>query len=371
MSEQLDSKKSLRILIVTHAPLSKELGAGQVAINLADAFRMHGHSVRLWSPHPILTGKFNILPSLQNITGAREKIDRFLDGEDTFDIIDAPSVFISKRVLKYGTVVVSRSVQPQILYMIHDLMKIKNLRNLFRKPFDFLDICVHLFYLIQGYQRSSSIFCLGSLELKWTKKKLPWFNKKVNCYLNALAADEQNSLKKIRENRNHVTPSSVKFLWIGRWSSHKGTTDLVTFIVERAKAKPDDSFTIAGCGSDVQKYIPGKLIESGQVKIISKFDRKDLFFLLSDHDIGLFTSKLEGWGLVLNEMLESGMPVYASNAGGVPDLQDYFSGIIRPFPPPLNISLQNPDNCNWDKYYEQFSWNNIAKRYLSKVLIKK
>lgn len=47
--------QSIRLLIVTHAPLSAETGAGQVAINLAEAFRSQGHDVTLWTPHPLPT----------------------------------------------------------------------------------------------------------------------------------------------------------------------------------------------------------------------------------------------------------------------------------------------------------------------------
>ncbi|MGA1592888.1 MAG: hypothetical protein ACO36N_05975 [Candidatus Nanopelagicales bacterium] len=47
------NKYSMRILIVTHAPLSPEFGAGQMAINLGDALRRQGYEVTLWSPHPL------------------------------------------------------------------------------------------------------------------------------------------------------------------------------------------------------------------------------------------------------------------------------------------------------------------------------
>lgn len=39
------------------------------------------------------------------------------------------------------------------------------------------------------------------------------------------------------------------------------------------------------------------------------------------YDAGLFTSEAEGWGLSLNEMLESDMPVFATEVGGVRDLR--------------------------------------------------
>ena len=43
----------MRILVVIDVPLSKDLGAAQMAINLTEALQVAGHEVTLWTPHPI------------------------------------------------------------------------------------------------------------------------------------------------------------------------------------------------------------------------------------------------------------------------------------------------------------------------------
>jgi hypothetical protein len=98
---------------------------------------------------------------------------------------------------------------------MHDLMHTNNFSELLRKPLEFLNVCTYLFYLFQGWQRASSILCLGSLQLEWTKKKFPWLDKKLNYYLNALTDDEQILLATIRSNRKQFVSNSIKFLWIG------------------------------------------------------------------------------------------------------------------------------------------------------------
>jgi len=364
--------QSLRILIMTHAPLSPEFGAGQMTINLGEAFRELGHDVTLWSSHPVPQSNFNIFSLFQHIWTARKKFDCFLANEAVFDIIDCSAVYISKQVLRSGTIVVSRSVQPEVLYLIHDLFQTSNFRNLLRKPFDIIDILLYTFYLIQGWQRASLVLCLGSLGFEWTKNKVPWISKKLDYYVNALASKEQQLLSKIRIDRKLNLSDSVRFLWVGRWSSHKGTSMLVKFILEQTNVRPDDSFTIAGCGSSAENDIPSHLIDSGRVKIIPTFDREDLYSLLAEHDVGLFTSKVEGWGLVLNEMLESGMNVYATNAGGVVDLMPLFPNLLRSFPVQSTISNQNNHDfrdSNWQKYYEHFTWTSIANHYLNQSAI--
>jgi len=201
------------------------------------------------------------------------------------------------------------------------------------------------------------------------KKNFPFFDKKITIYVNALARNEQDLLSKIRLNRKHeqITLRSVKFLWIGRWASHKGTTNLIDFLIERTRLQPNDSFTLAGCGDSPKDELPKQLIESGQVKILPTFTRENLCDLLENHDVGLFTSKVEGWGLVLNEMLESGMLVYSTYAGGAPDLWDYFQESLRTFPPPLDISFLNLKNKKFDLYYKKFTWESIVDTYLCRV----
>jgi len=73
--------------------------------------------------------------------------------------------------------------------------------------------------------------------------------------------------------------------------------------------------------------------------------------------------------LSLNEMLESGMTVFATRAGGVADLAPYFPQSLRPFPPPLDFSPPlPPENLAANGYLQRFSWQGIAAGYEEQVL---
>jgi glycosyltransferase involved in cell wall biosynthesis len=90
--------------------------------------------------------------------------------------------------------------------------------------------------------------------------------------------------------------------------------------------------------------------------------------LLAGHDAGLFTSRVEGWGLTLQEMFESGMPVYATNAGAVADLRAEFPDLLREFPPGFGerIDIPSPSPVS-QSYLSQYSWTAIAADYLEKI----
>jgi glycosyltransferase involved in cell wall biosynthesis len=111
--------------------------------------------------------------------------------------------------------------------------------------------------------------------------------------------------------------------------------------------------------------LPAELMRSGQLRVIENFQRAELTSILAEHDVGLFTSWVEGWGLCLNEMLESGMPVYATCAGGVVDLKPYFVGALRPFPPPTDADIDTRiPAADWKQYYGAFSWSRVARQYV-------
>ncbi len=337
-----------------------------MAINLAEAFRAQGHDVTLWSPDP-MPNMTRWWQSFQTLQLMRSKLDEFLKSQTPFDVIDCYAPFITKQVAKSG-LVVARSVQPDILYMASNLNNPQQIKDIVLLPFGYLFAVANIFLLLQGWRRANYILCLGSLELQWMKKWFPWWSNKLFYYNNALSQAEQAELTQIRLHRKNNTKQGIRFLWIGRWTAHKGIKELVDFIIQRAASHPQDSFTIAGCGSSVEKDFPLELVQSGKVKILASFERSQLSDLLANHDTGLFTSRVEGWGLVLNEMLESGMPVFATAAGGVLDLEPFFENMLKPFPPLPKRSDELITSKSMDDYYSIFSWKKTADNYVKFLL---
>ena len=110
--------------------------------------------------------------------------------------------------------------------------------------------------------------------------------------------------------------------------------------------------------------------QSARLRVLPAYTRDELPGLLATHDAGLFTSHVEGWGLSLSEMLESGMPVYATEAGAVQDIKPFFPSSLRPFPPGRSQSGQtyHLENLAHNGYLATFSWDAIAERYERDIL---
>ena len=356
----------MRVLIVSPNPIVRELGASQMAINLAGALRELGVNVVLWEL-PSYERKSWWLPGF---VGWRKDLVQYIGSNGPFDVIDAPAQAITSQ-LRSHALCVARSVQPQLSYLWANLKhaRISNAKDILW----FLRNCAAALYeawmLIGGWSNSHLILCLGSLERDWMIRKFPIWRTKIRYYLNAISNEDRYCLEKIRKSRKPRPYSSgIRFLWIGRWVAHKGVHLLVPFINEWTTNHPLDTFTIAGCGLGPYPEISQNAIPNNRLKIIPYFARAELPAILSFHDVGLFTSTDEGWGLVLNEMLESGMPVYATRAGGVSDLGPVVSQLLRKFPPDTGDLYQEIEMpLDWRNYGQSFSWAAIASRYVEMV----
>ena len=349
----------MRILLVSHPPLSPELGAAQVAVNLAQALSARGHAALAWSPEPLP-------PSLHRWTrwtGQARAIGRFVADHGPFDVIDSPPISIGARWARQARVV-ARSVQPELLYLASNL-RAQLVRPSHHTPVAVIQSALAARAVVRGWRRAAVILSQGTLEYEWMRRRFPGLSPRLGRYVVAPSPGEQEALSTVRRSRRRrPSGSGRRFLWIGRWSAQKGTRPLVRFIAERAGACPGDSFTLAGCGEAAARDVPPRLLAEGRVRILPFFARGDLPGILAEHDAGLFTSVVEGWGLCLNEMLESGLEVYATPVGGVPDLAPLWGSMLRPFPPPLvEAGGGGGVEPDLEGYFARFSWPAIALHY--------
>ncbi len=356
----------MRILLVSHPPLDAAFGAAQIALHLGEALRARGHEVVVWSPEPLPAGWRS------RWQRQRRAILRFAASSGPWDAIDVPGVSVSSHLARLAPVV-ARSVQPELLYLADDL------RGQFRGPWP--EAVRALRRLPQavsfalahrrGLRRARRVLCLGAQEYRLLQERCPALHSGLRHYGVAPSPADRSVLERVRRERSQRRASGpgARFLWIGRWASHKGTDLLLAFIRQRADAFPHDSFTLAGCGPQAARECPPDLVAAGRLRLVPSFRREELAELLAGHDAGLFTSRSEGWGLCLNEMLESGLPVFATSAGGVEDLRPFWGPRLLPFPPSGEIAAAEPDPEALASYFVHFSWEEIARRYEEEALL--
>ncbi|HEY0556593.1 MAG TPA: glycosyltransferase [Thermoanaerobaculia bacterium] len=358
----------MRILVVSHPPLTAELGAAQIALALAAALRERGHDALAWSPEPLPpdTRWWNLQ---QRQT---EGIERFAAAEGPFDIIDTPAISASRKLARHGKLVV-RSIQPELLYLWQDVRS-DLARRWVPSPRSAVQAAMaprRAGAILAGWSRARLILCMGSIELAWMLRHFPRWRSKLGSYVCAPSPGERSALLAVRRSRPAAPPDrqGIRFLWIGRWAAHKGTRRLARWIAERAATVSRDTFTLAGCGRAAERDLPPEWLRSGRVRIVPSFPRSGLPALLAEHDAGVFTSTVEGWGLSLNEMLEAGLPVFATEAGAVPDLRPFFPRSLLSFPPPASIEpWPDREDLEAGGYLARFDWAAVASSYEEAVL---
>jgi glycosyltransferase involved in cell wall biosynthesis len=352
----------LRVLLVVLAPLDSTLGASQMALNLAGALRAAGVDATLWSPYP----KKAVVPWWRELSWMRRSLREFVAKNGPFDVIDALPAALSGD-LGRNAVLVARSVQPDLRYLWIS-MRARGPRRSYALARQAVEAAFGVYVatlIVSGWQLADHILCLGSLERDWMHRRFPWWRSKTTMYVNAIAGAERPVLAEVRRSRRAFPGGPTRYLWLGRWTAHKGTRALVDFLERKASAGSADTVTIAGCGETVEHDIGPAVMTAANVTIVPRYGRDELPALLREHDAGLFTSSVEGWGLTIQEMLESGMPVYATEAGAVPDLRGSFAALLRPFPPPMERESDARAPAELDPaYLDRFNWDAIANDYV-------
>ena len=136
----------------------------------------------------------------------------------------------------------------------------------------------------------------------------------------------------------HAINGKFKILFVGRHIERKG----ICYLIEAAKYLPRDQFEIriVGAGDlteELKKQAASMPPESAEIIFTGKLSPEDLANEYRTANVftlpAIVDSKgdTEGLGVVLIEAMELGLPVVASNVGGIPDVVvDGVSGILVP-----------------------------------------
>lgn len=206
----------------------------------------------------------------------------------------------------------------------------------------------------------------------------------VRCFLYAGASEDNIFLVHNPIDLSYFKPAMKKkinntCLYVGALSPVKGVEYLIHAIPQVLKQLPDARFLLIGDGPQrklleelIRKYDVGKKVELlGYIphnKLLPYYQRADLFVMPSVN---------EPQGIVALEAMACGLPVVASNVGGIPDMvQNGKNGILVPPAKPESLAeaivnmfaheslYQSYSKCALNTAYK-FSWEQNINRYIS------
>ena len=175
-------------------------------------------------------------------------------------------------------------------------------------------------YVNKGYLLCASAFAARDYRLSGisAEKCLRWgYFPEVKLY------DDIDSIIDSKYSNTNVV-NKISILWVGRLIEWKHP-EAVVFVAERLKAEGYDfEISIVG-GGDLEQQIRDSVEKKGlgeNVHLLGSMTPEEVREHMVKADIFLFTSdRNEGWGVVLNESMNSACAVVASDAiGAVPYL---------------------------------------------------
>jgi glycosyltransferase involved in cell wall biosynthesis len=126
---------------------------------------------------------------------------------------------------------------------------------------------------------------------------------------------------------------AVEILFSGQMIHRKGVDVLISAFAIAAEGSPQLRLKLLGSGPEMDRYkamVPATLAD--RVQFTGHKEPSELPAIFAETDIFCLPSRHDGWGVVVNEALGSGLPILVSDAVGAGrDLvQDGVNGFITP-----------------------------------------
>ena len=128
----------------------------------------------------------------------------------------------------------------------------------------------------------------------------------IRCVPNAVPPGEPDT-KRRRPHR------PMRFLFVGQLIPRLGIAELLAAFLQLTEGE----LYVAGDGP--LRPLVTQAVQSGRVTYVGHVDRSALQRLYADSDVLVLPSRYEVWGLVINEALEHGLPIIATEAVGAVD----------------------------------------------------
>jgi glycosyltransferase involved in cell wall biosynthesis len=109
-------------------------------------------------------------------------------------------------------------------------------------------------------------------------------------------------------NMSYEIPQSFKYLYVGRLIDIKNIEMLIDVFNQNGKL-----LTIVGNG-DMEVFLKSKA--KSNISFLGFVENENIYSVYQDHNIFILPSKIEPWGLVVEEAIYNGLPVIVSNKVG-------------------------------------------------------
>lgn len=197
----------------------------------------------------------------------------------------------------------------------------------------------------------------------------------VSSFYNGFDWGEKKERKSEQLYNQRIQNQSIKILFVGRLEERKGLSFLLkSFAKARRSTRYNLTLEIVGAGnSKAYQELANSLRIKKSVKFRGYLPEHDLKNMYRIADIFIMPSRLEGFGLVLLEAMNYGLPIICTDRGGMPEVASrYTKGFIVKFGDEEALATKICEvadaicdnrlpKSNVDKLRQVFSWKNHAQ----------
>ena len=309
----------MKILLVSAAPLRKELGASKVVIELAEEMERLGWQCTL-SSIPDLLGQSQSTAGRDLLRSAEALRAHLKAHAAEYDVVDYGLGYLpfSRREFPAQTLFVGRSVllihhfaeiesppYPSWKARAHALVYARRNRAELREIVARADATIAQADLVNvSNDDDRAILCRHGVP-----------EGKIVVIPYGLSRAATASFERAPMER----PAVPTIAFVGTFDSRKGAADFPTIAKRIVAGVPESRFLLLGTyrsEDEVRSRFPREL--RSRITVVPHYTTDTLPELLSACSIGVFPSYIEGFGFGVLEMLAAGVPVVAYSAPGPP-----------------------------------------------------
>lgn len=314
--------------MVCHMPWRRHLGGPRVQIELAEELRAKGHTVEKFSLED--ARRESRPPSLlgNSLPWFAMQVHRRILRDPAYDVIDAHqgTIMRSKESLGFNGHLVVRSVGLHDFYSRYqwyaDPHSAPGLRHRLGRLRERLVSEASQWAVDRSFDLADQILAPNQAEYDFLQLNPRW-GKKAHVTPIPISREFFVALKSVSHQSLHTHPASVAF--VGSWHPRKGSRDWPRLAHLLSAGLPELRFHFLGTG--IERTPPGL---PRDVVWVPHYEPDELPALLTEVDVGVFPSYLEGFGIAVVEQLAAGIPVVAYDVPGPRD-------ILHPVDPSLLI----------------------------------
>lgn len=157
-----------------------------------------------------------------------------------------------------------------------------------------------------------------------------------------MTVDVRFIMKQVDLCREKMTSSKnmpVTFLYVGRLEAYKGIHDLLDAFINLIRQGENGRLVIVGNGG-LTELVESVACDYPAIEYLGRLSGDALMHVYSQADVFVLPSRIEPWGLVINEALAASLPVIATDRVGCVDdlVRDGENGWIVPYANPVRLA---------------------------------